>query len=161
MEIQLMKDKKIPKFKVRPGQIDYTKARWAPVINCVLKYKNKILVVQRNQNLNFYPGYWNGISGFLDDKRSLEEKVRDELKEELGVLKNKIKSIRLGEIFDQEASKYKKTWIVHPILAEVSTDKIKLDWEARNYKWIKFDEAKKLELLPGFDEVLKKLSKLL
>ena len=146
------------KFKLKPGQIDYTNARWAPVINCVLKYKNKILVVQRSKELNFYPGYWNGISGFLDDKRSLNEKVTDELKEELGIPKGRIKRIRLGEIFDQEAPRYKKTWIVHPVLVEVTTDRVKLDWEARNYRWIKFNEVRGLQLLPGFDQVLKRLS---
>ena len=147
------------KFKLKPGQIDYTNARWAPVINCVVKYRDKILVVQRSKNLNFYPGYWNGISGFLDDKRSFEQKVKDELREELGIAKNKIKNIRLEEIFHQEAPKYKKSWIVHPVLIEVSGNKIKLDWEARNFKWVKLEDIKKLKLLPGFDDVLKKLSK--
>ncbi len=146
-------------FKPKPGQIDYTSVRWAPVINCVIKFKNKILLVQRSKELNFYPGYWNGISGFLDDQRSLTEKVADELKEELGILKNQIKRIRLGEIFDQEEPRYKKTWIVHPALVEVKTDKIKFDWEARNYKWLTLPETKKLRLLPGFDKVLKNLSK--
>lgn len=145
-------------FKPKQGQVDYTNARWAPVINCVLKYKDKILVVERSKKLNFYPGYWNGISGFLDDQRSLNEKVYDELKEELGISKTNIKKIKLGEIFDQDEPKYKKTWIVHPVLVDVKTDKIKLDWEARNYKWILLREAKKLKLLPGFDEVLSRLS---
>lgn len=146
------------KFKLKPGQVDYTNTRWAPVMNCVVKYGDKILVVQRSKELNFYPGYWNGISGFLDDKRSFEQKVKDELREELGIPSKEVKKIRLGEIFHQEAPKYKKTWIVHPVLVEVSTDKIKLDWEARNYKWIKVNEAKKLKLLPGFDQVLEKVS---
>src|SRR3990167_4834818 len=91
------------KFKLKPGQIDYTNARWAPVINCVVKYRDKILVVQRSKNLNLYPGYWNGISGFLDDKRSFEQKVKDELREELGISRRMVKKIRLGEIFHQEA----------------------------------------------------------
>jgi len=146
------------KFQPKPGQIDYTNARWAPVINCVLKFKNKILVVKRSKNLKFYPGYWNGVSGFLDDKKSLKQKIESELKEEVGISGKNIIRIRLGEIFDQEEPKYKKTWIVHPVLVEVKTEKIKLDWEARNYKWVTFQEAKKLKLLPGFDEVLKRLS---
>ena len=145
-------------FKPKPGQVDYTHAQWAPVINCVLKYKNKLLVVQRSKELNFYPGYWNGVSGFLDDRRSLNQKVLDELKKELGIAKTIIKKIQLGEIFDQEEPKYKKTWIVHPILVEVKTDKVKLDWEARNYKWLTLQEVKKLKVLPGFDEVLRRLS---
>ena len=127
------------------------------MINCVARYRGKILVVQRSEKLNFYPGYWNGISGFLDDKRSLEQKVRNELKEELGIRTKDIKHIKLGGIFDQEEPNYKKTWIVHPVLVEVSTDKIKLDWEAQNYTWIKPGDAKKLKLLPGFDRVLANL----
>lgn len=152
-----MPGNKILKFKAKSGQIDYTNARWAPVINCVVKYKDKILIVQRSKKLNFYPGYWNGISGFLDDKKSLTEKIIDELKEELGMPRSMIKKIRLGEIFDQEELKYKKTWIVHPVLVEVKTDRIKLDWEARGYKWVTLQEAVELKLLPGFDRVLKNL----
>ena len=146
------------KFILKPGQIDFTHARWSPVINCVVKYRDKILLVERSPERNFYPGYWNGISGFLDDQRSLEEKVKDELQEEIGIGEEHIKSIRLGEIFDQEAPEYKKTWIVHPVLVEMDTDKIELHWEAKNSKWILPDEAKELKLLPGFDRVLKNLS---
>ncbi len=145
------------KFEARKGQIDYTHARWAPVINCVVRYKGKILIVERSLELNFYPGYWNGISGFLDDQRSLQQKISNELKEEIGINKNYIKKITLGTIFNQEEKKYKKTWIVHPILVDVTTAKVKLDWEARSYKWIKPKESKKYQLLPGFSLVLKKL----
>jgi len=151
---KIMKRKK---FKLRHNQIDYSKARWAPVINCVLKYGNKILIVQRSNKLNFYPNYWNGISGFLDDKSSLNKKVEDEIKEELGIPKEKIISIRLGEIFHQEEKKYKKTWIVHPVLVKVKTDNVKLDWEAQDYKWINIKKIKKFRLLPGFNEVIKAL----
>jgi len=150
----LKKDKFIPK----PGQIDFSKARWAPVINCVVRHRNKILLVRRNKSLKFYPGHWNGISGFLDDGKSLKEKIEEELKEEIGVSKDKIRKMRLGEIFDQEESKYKKTWIVHPVLVDVIDNNINLDWESEKYKWIKLEEAKKLKLLPGFENVLRKLS---
>ena len=146
------------KFKPKPGQIDYTEVHWVPVINCVLNYKGKVLVVQRSENLAFYPSYWNGISGFLDDKKTLKQKVKEELKEELGIGGKEIKSICVGEIFHQEALGYKKTWIVHPVLVKVRTDKVKLNWEAKDYKWIRLRDAKKLKLLPGFEKVLEKIS---
>jgi ADP-ribose pyrophosphatase YjhB (NUDIX family) len=145
------------KFQPKAGQVDYTNARWAPIINCVLKYKDKIFLVQRNKKLNFYPGYWSGISGFLDDRKSLAEKVAEELKEETGIAPAQIKKIKLGRIFDQEEPKYKKTWIVHPVLVEVKTDKVKLDWEGKEYKWVAFKEIKNFKLLPGFNQVLKNL----
>lgn len=149
--------KKEKKFKPRKGQTDFTNIRWAPVLNCVLKYKNTILLVQRNKDMKLYPGYWNGISGFLDDNKGLEEKVYEELKEEIGLGKKAVVSIKLGQIFDQDEPKYKKTWIVHPVLVKVNTDKVKLDWEAQNYKWMSIKEAKKLKLLPGFEKVLESL----
>ena len=143
------------KFKPKRGQVDFTHIRWAPVVNCVLRYRGKILLVKRNNDMHFYPGYYNGISGFLDDHKSLEEKVIEELREEIGITKKEIKRIRTGGVFDQDEPKYKKTWIVHPVLVDVATDKIKLDWEAEKYRWVKPLDAGKLKLLPGFDKVLK------
>lgn len=146
-------------FKAKPGQVDYTKARWAPVVNCVVQYKKKLLVVQRSKSLHFYPRYWNGISGFLDDGMSLAQKVSAEVREELGIPKSKIKHIRPGQAFDQDTPKYKKTWIVHPVWVEVTTDEIKLDFEAARYQWLTLKQVKELKLLPGFDKVLKCLSR--
>lgn len=148
------------RFTPKSGQVDYTRARWAPVINCVVKYRGKILIVQRSKGMRLYPGYWNGISGFLDDKRALKEKVRDELREEAGIPARAIRRIRLGKIFHQDAPKYGKIWIVHPVLVEVAANKVKLDWEASSFKWVKPRDAKKLKLLPGFDRVLKNVSSL-
>ncbi len=145
-------------FKPKDGQIDYTSARWAPVINCVVKRGDKILLVKLSPELNFYPGYWNGISGFLDDSRSLEEKVKDELKEEIGIEERDILSIKLCGIFHQEAPEHKKTWIVHAVLAEVKTEKVKLDWESEEYRWVRIEEAKHYKLLPGFERVLEAVS---
>lgn len=145
------------KFVPKPGQTDFTDIRWCPVINCVVQFDGKILIVERSKGMRLYPEHWNGISGFLDDSRSLEEKVRDELGEELGLQPENILSIRVGEIFHQDAPEYKKTWIVHPILVEVNTNVITLDWEAERYEWIVPEEIGKYRLLPGFDKVIEKI----
>lgn len=148
------------KFKPRKGQTDYTDIHWAPIINCVLEFKGKFLIVQRNKNLNFYPNYWNGISGFLDDDKTLVEKIKKEIEEELNLKSTQIDSIKLGNIFHQKAPEYNKTWIVHPVLVRVKTDKIKLNWEAQNFKWIKLDKISEFNLLPGFDAVLQEIEKI-
>lgn len=147
-------EKIVPTFKPEDGQVDYTNIRYAPVINCVVKHGDKILIVQRNQRMSLYPNFWNGISGFLDDGKSIEQKVKSELREELGIRESDIISIRRGAVFNQEEEKYNKTWIVHPILVDIKTDKIKLDWEAQNYKWTEVKDTKNYDLLPGFDKVL-------
>lgn len=146
-----------PEFIPKPGQIDFTNVRRAPVINCVVRYNGKILIVQRSAGMKFYPSFWNGISGFLDDERSVEQKAKDEIREELGIAEKDIITIHEGKVFEQEESSYDKTWLVHPVLVDVDTDNITLDWEAEKYKWIEVVEAKKYNLLPGFDKVLEVL----
>lgn len=142
------------KFVAQPGQIDYTHVRWTPVINCVVKFADKILLVKRSEKLRFYPGYWNGISGFLDDQKNLEEKVYEELREELQLDRHHISSIKFGQVFDQEEAQYNKTWIVHPVLVVVNTDHIRTDWESQSYSWMTVHKVRQQKLLPGFDRVL-------
>ena len=145
-------------FTPKKGQVDYTKIRYAPVINCLLRYKGKILIMKRNRGLRFYPNCWNGVSGFLDDSKSVREKVLEEIREELGISSHMVGKIRIGPIFHQESKKYNKTWIVHPILVEMNTDKIKnIDWEARGFAWIEPKDIRKRKLLPGFLAVLSAL----
>lgn len=144
-------------FKPKSGQIDYTNIRRAPVINCVVKYQDKILIVKRNQKMKFYPNLWNGISGFLDDGKSIEQKAREEIKEELGLKENHIIKIKKGKFFEIEEPKYNKNWVVHPVLVTINTDRIALNWEAEDYKWIEIDKAKNFSFIPGFQKVLASL----
>lgn len=87
-------------FKPRSGQVDYTNIRYAPFINCVVRHNDTILIVQRNPKMRLYPNFWNGISGFLDDGGSIEQKVKDELPEELGIGENDIASIHRGPVWE-------------------------------------------------------------
>ncbi|MBI4085812.1 MAG: NUDIX domain-containing protein [Candidatus Liptonbacteria bacterium] len=151
-----MKRKK-RKFKPKPGQVDYTYVRFAPVINCVLKHGGKILIVRRSRKMRLYPTYWNGIGGFLDDQKTLEGKVKEELREELGVKEKDILSIGRGDTFEVEEPKHKKVWIVHPVLALVKNDRIKLNWEADEYRWVKLAQTKNFKLAPSFKKVLEAL----
>ncbi len=143
-----------PAFIPKSDQIDFSDVRWAPVINCIVEHQGKILLVKRSEKLRLYPGYWNGISGFLDDQKNLEEKVYEELHEEVGITKDQIVSIQLGQVFDQEEPKYTKTWVVHPVLVRVRSNAVQLDWEANDYIWLTIDEARGKKLVPGCERVL-------
>lgn len=150
----MSKDADVPKFAPHKDQVDYTNARWAPVVNSVIVFDNKVLLLKRNEKLRFYPGYWNGVSGFLDDKLSLEDKVKNEISEELGVEEGSIDSIQLCDIFDQEDPEYDKTWIVHAVLVKITTDAISLDWESEQYKWVEQSDIQNYDLVTGFDRVV-------
>ncbi|SRR6266702_4409387 len=144
-----------PKFTPKPGQTDYTHIRYAPVINCVVVRAGQILLVQRSAGMRLYPNYWNGISGFLDDDKSIEEKAVEELAEELGIALKDIVSIKRGQVILQEAPDYSKTWLVVPVLAAVRTVNLQTDWEAVAAQWFAPAEVPKLDLLPGFINVFR------
>src|ERR1700738_2689899 len=95
-------------FKPKPGQTDYTDIRYCPVMNTVRVNKGKVLLVRRSPDMRLYPGAWNGISGFLDDNQSIEDKVKEELAEELGISSETIHSLERGSMLLQEAPEYAK-----------------------------------------------------
>jgi len=103
--------------------------------------------------MKFSPGLWNGIGGFLDDQKSLEEKVKEELDEEAGIKESEIISIKPGNIFDLDDTSSGKTWIIYPALVEISTDRVILNWEAEEYKWISPEELKNFDVAAGFMKV--------
>lgn len=147
-----------PKFVPRTGQVDYTNIRYAPVVNAVVTCNGKFLLVQRSRDMRLYPGYWNGISGFLDDNQSVEEKVHQELQEELSIAPDQIETLQRGQLLLQEAPEYHKTWLVVPVLARVKTTRFTLDWEARQAAWFTASEVDELKLLPGFDAVIEQFT---
>jgi hypothetical protein len=66
-----------PEFVPRPGQVDYAHIRYAPVLNAVVVCRGKVLLLQRSSGMRNYPNHWCGISGYLDDDRSVEDKAGD------------------------------------------------------------------------------------
>jgi len=145
-----------PDFTPRPGQIDFTDVKRAPVINCIVQYGGKFLIVRRSEKLNFYPGVWNGISGFLDEPdKTVADKVHEELREELGIFEHDIISTEEGDVIEHEDPQHGKTWIIHPVLVKVGTNVIHLDWEAEKYAWIDLSELEHYILLPGFGDVIR------
>ena len=145
--------KDLPRFP--DGRIDYTHAKRALVINSVVVYGEEILILKRSEKLTYYPGLWSGISGFIDEIKPIEDIVKKELTEELGISIDIIQQIRMGEVIELPSSKHDRVWMVYPILVELNQKPaIKLDWEHSAYAWIKPGELKGYEILSGFDKVV-------
>jgi 8-oxo-dGTP diphosphatase len=143
-----------PKFIPKPGQVDYTNIRYAPVLDVTVTYGGKILLAKRSTDRRLYPGYWATIDGFLDDNQSIEDKAREELHEEVGIEPADIVSLKRGHVLLQEDPKLGKTWIIVPVLAQVKTEKFTLDWEASEARWFVPREIMKLNLLPSTLDVI-------
>lgn len=140
---------KEPKFVPKPGQTDYTKIRYAPVVNVIAVKDDKILLVKRSGHLRIYPGAWSTIDGFLDDSQSIEGKALEELWEEAGIKKEDVADLTRGKPYIVEAPQYNKTWLVVPVMAVLKTDKIRISDEASAAGWFTHDELPGLDLLPN------------
>lgn len=150
---------KLPKFP--DGRINYSGSDKAPVLTCFVKYKDKILLLKRSDKVRTYQGLWNTVAGYLDEFKSLEEKAREELQEELGITADMIKKIKLGEPYEFSDKKINKTWIIFPVLVELNKEPIiKLDWEHTEYKWINLVDLKKFDIVPNLDETLIRVNNL-
>ncbi|MEI7621847.1 MAG: NUDIX domain-containing protein [Candidatus Moraniibacteriota bacterium] len=147
---------KLPKFE--DGRIDYSTSDKAPVLNCFVKFENKILLLKRSEKVHTYQGLWNFVGGYLDEFVALEEKVLEELREELGIMPDLVLEIKKGkpfEFFDEVAG---KTWFIFPILAELKVQpEIKLDWEHTAFEWIEPTELKNFEVVSGLEKILESL----
>ena len=150
--------KRLPKFS--DGRINYSKSKIAPVINVFVKFKDKVLILKRSNKVRVYQNKWNAVAGYLDELKPIQEKVLEEIKEELGVNKNNIFTIYFGQPYEFTDNKINKTWIVYPVLVEFQKEpEIKLDWEHTEYKWIKPEELKNFDIVPKLEESLKRILK--
>ncbi len=140
------------------GRINYSHAKLAPVINCTVVCKGKVLLLKRSRKVRSYKGKWNTIGGYLDELKSAREKALEEIKEELGIEKRNVKRIKFFKSFRVADKKIKKIWIVFPVLAELkSKGKIKLDWEHTSYKWVKPEEIKRFDTIPNLQKQVIKM----
>lgn len=148
--------KELPKFP--DGRIDYTNAKKAAVLTCFIEYKGKILLLKRSDKVGTYKGLWDSVAGYLDELRPLEDKILEEVREELGILEEDVNEIKMGEIYEFLDKDIAKTWIIHPALIKLKKKpNIKLDWEHTEYIWIILGEITKYQITPRLDESLRRV----
>jgi 8-oxo-dGTP pyrophosphatase MutT (NUDIX family) len=143
--------RKLPKFP--DGRINYSNSDTAPVATIFIKYRDKILLLKRSDEVREYKGKWNVVAGYLDEFKPFHEKILEEINEETGINESNILSIQFGKQYEFTDEKINKTWIIHPVLVELRNEpKIKLDWEHTEYKWIKPEELKIFDIVPELDK---------
>ena len=151
-------DKILPHFA--DGRINYSKSSKAAVVTVFIKYRDKILLLKRSENVGSYKGKWGAVSGFIDKLRYIENEAMEELKEEVGILEKDIAKMRVKKSFEVHDGAIGKTWIVFPVLAELKTkSEIKLDWEHTDFKWIRPDEMKNYDTDFKLEETLRRALK--
>lgn len=155
-------DKALKEFENLPhfpdGRINYKNSSRALVINCFVKFKNKVLLLKRSDKVAAYKNKWNCVGGYLDEPISVEDKAKEEINEELGIEENNILSIYVAPMITIEDKEIMRTWLTFPVLVILkSKPVIKLDWEHIDYRWIRPTEITQYDIILDLDKVLYKL----
>lgn len=121
-----------------------------------LKHNDRYLFVKRSERMKFFPGKWAPIGGFLEKGNSVKVQSYKEIKEETGISRDQLTLIKSAdipvELIDDVSD---KLWKIYHVVIESKTDKVNLNWEAEEYKWIKLDEVEQLDTIPGLIKHMK------
>ncbi len=139
------------------GRIDYTTAPKCPVINVIVVYKQRALLLKRSDKVMAYKGKWNCLGGFLDEVGTIEDKIHEELREELSVLPTLVERIAYVDPIEVVDSVIGRTWLIQPAVVVLKEQPIiTLDWEHTDYAWVTEDEIKKYDTVEGLDKLIEK-----
>lgn len=106
------------------------------VVTSFLENDSKILILRRSDKVRTMKGKWAGISGYIEKNETALERALKEILEEVGLKKEDVKLVRVGEPLQVPDIEQEILWIVHPHRFKTSNTEIKLDWEHDEYKWI-------------------------
>lgn len=125
------------------------------VVTGVVKNKGKVLILRKALDDRNYPGKWSFCSGFVKEFESAEDNVLREVKEETDL---DAKILKRGEIIEVVDKENKKIWLVVRFLCEVDSRDVKLCHKNMDFKWIKPEEFKNYEGVPGLEKDLKRFN---
>jgi ADP-ribose pyrophosphatase YjhB (NUDIX family) len=123
------------------------------VVTCFLESENEILILRRSEQVGSYQGRWAGVSGYVET--SADEQALIEIEEETSLSPEEVELTRRGKALAVEDKKLGVRWVVHPYLFHIEDrNKIKIDWEHKETRWIVPEDITKFETVPKLKETL-------
>jgi 8-oxo-dGTP diphosphatase len=130
------------------------------VVTCLLENNGKILLLKRSNLVGTYRGLWGGVAGYVEELEDPYETAVKEISQEAGIDLDALMLVKKGDPIEfsdtYEGRRY--DWIVYPFLFHIE-DKglVRIDWEHEEYRWVFPSEVRKLDTVPGLDEVVTQL----
>ena len=123
------------------------------VVTCFLQSGGKILILRRSEQVGSYQGRWAGVSGYIES--TADEQALTEIREETSLCGEDLKLVKRGKPLAIQDDKLRVQWLVHPYLFQIKDrDKIKIDWEHKETRWIDPEDIDNYETVPKLKETL-------
>lgn len=120
------------------------------VVTCFLENKGKILLLKRSFRVGSYQQKWAGISGYVEEGFSPREQALIEIGEETALQEGQVLLLREGGPLPVPDAALGRIWVVHPFRFRViEPDKLHIDWEHSEHRWIVPEEIQKYDTVPG------------
>lgn len=120
------------------------------VVTSVVRYGDKILLLQRSKRVGSYRGQWAGVSGFIESGEDDEAAARRELEEEIGMKK----VVMRRRLETQRFRDSDVVWCVHPFLFDIGCQDVELDWEHERIEWVSPADVWRYPTVPGLQKVV-------
>lgn len=115
----------------------------------LLKYQSSFLILKRGSTAPWMPNKWSLVGGGLDKGETKFECIERETLEEISLKPFKIKL--------KESKKTEDIGIIHYFTGELKTNKVKLDYENSEFKFIRtLDDIELYEFVPYIKEFITK-----
>ena len=128
--------------------------RFQDVVTVFLTHRGKLLLLKRSRKVSTYKGHWAGVSGYLENVDPLNQ-AYTEMAEEVGLSRADVTLLSVGKPLEVVDESRDRSWRVHPFLVAVhDPEKIRLDWENVEMRWIRPEELATLQTVPALREAL-------
>jgi 8-oxo-dGTP pyrophosphatase MutT (NUDIX family) len=126
----------------------------------LINSQDELLILKRSNKVSTYKGKWAGISGYVEENEKPYQTAIKEMKEEVGIDEQDVCFIReLGPIPLTDYYNDKRyDWNIFIFLFKTEKkDKIQIDWEHLEYRWVPPSEVEKYDTVPHFKDVVSEL----
>ena len=133
------------------GILELPQVREIEVVTCILRHEGRILILKRSEKVSTNRGLWAGVSGYIEEGETPLQTACKEISEETGI--SDMKLVRSGETLRIRSGA--RLWCIHPFLFELDDEKVRIDWEHTDYRWIDPCDIDDSATVQGFRLVLK------
>jgi uncharacterized protein len=134
------------------GTVELPQVKETHVVSCLVQDADRYLILRRSERVGTFQGYWAAVSGYVEQGETPDQTAVKELREETSLQLSIVKAgatlrVRSGDTI----------WVIHPFLFQAVGPTVSIDWEHTEYRWLRTEEMKGFQTVPGLEQVIRNL----